>query len=104
MKTLKKREVTWEPRKSEAPIHLQKMPKGGTHSPNCKQPQDAQGHYTDRCTKSTETPANCANCNKNHPANYKGCEANLLALALAEKQTPTHPRAKRGDEEEEWKL
>jgi len=31
-------------------------------------------HSSSSCTKSRETPAKCALCNGNHPANYKGCQ------------------------------
>lgn len=30
-------------------------------------------HNTKDCNKSSNTPARCALCNGNHPANYKGC-------------------------------
>ena len=31
-------------------------------------------HNSEECKKSKETPAKCASCGGNHPANYKGCE------------------------------
>jgi hypothetical protein len=31
-------------------------------------------HSTASCTKSNDSPAKCALCGGNHPANYKGCE------------------------------
>lgn len=30
-------------------------------------------HPTAECQKNRETPARCSNCNKDHPANYRGC-------------------------------
>lgn len=30
-------------------------------------------HRSESCTKPKDTPATCANCSLNHPANYKGC-------------------------------
>jgi hypothetical protein len=30
-------------------------------------------HLSTNCSKTRETPATCAMCNANHPANYKGC-------------------------------
>jgi hypothetical protein len=30
-------------------------------------------HFTEQCTKSTETFAKCIPCQGDHPANYKGC-------------------------------
>nr|CAI5817631.1 unnamed protein product [Callosobruchus analis] len=32
------------------------------------------GHSTASCKKPKDTPAKCALCNGDHPANYKGCE------------------------------
>ena len=31
-------------------------------------------HLTSNCTKTKDTPAKCVNCDKAHPANYRGCE------------------------------
>ncbi|VVC34676.1 Pre-C2HC domain,Zinc finger, CCHC-type [Cinara cedri] len=41
-------------------------------SPRCV--RYGKNHPSSACTKSNETPANCALCNENHPANYKGCK------------------------------
>ena len=32
-----------------------------------------QAHVSDMCEKSKDTPATCALCGKDHPANYRGC-------------------------------
>lgn len=32
-----------------------------------------ESHQSSTCTKPRSTPATCANCKGNHPANYKGC-------------------------------
>jgi len=42
-----------------------------SHSPRCV--KCGEYHLTASCTKSRESPAICALCNGNHPANYKGC-------------------------------
>jgi hypothetical protein len=33
-----------------------------------------QNHESNLCQKSRDTPATCANCQQQHPANYKGCQ------------------------------
>ena len=33
-----------------------------------------KNHSSSICTKSNESPACCALCNEDHPANYKGCK------------------------------
>lgn len=43
-------------------------------------------HQTSDCTKLPTMPATCANCGKNHPASYKGCEK---WPKLPNKGTPT---------------
>ncbi|KAL4104538.1 hypothetical protein QTP88_019833 [Uroleucon formosanum] len=42
-----------------------------SHLPRCV--KCGGDHFTASCTKSRESPAICALCNGNHPANYKGC-------------------------------
>ncbi|KAL4089380.1 hypothetical protein QTP88_024426 [Uroleucon formosanum] len=42
-----------------------------SHSPRCV--KCGGDHFTASCTKSRESPAICALCSGNHPANYKGC-------------------------------
>lgn len=41
------------------------------HTPRCL--KCAQPHLTSDCTKERNTPAVCALCSGNHPANYRGC-------------------------------
>lgn len=43
----------------------------------------AQGHLTANCTKAKEVRPTCANCGKDHPASYRGCE---VAKQLKEKR------------------
>ena len=47
-------------------------------------------HSTESCKKSKATPATCALCGGDHPANYKGCE--YYHRLIQGKQT-THVRA-----------
>lgn len=42
------------------------------HLPRCV--KCGQQHRSDECRKSRESPAVCALCHKDHPANYKGCQ------------------------------
>jgi PAX-interacting protein 1 len=56
------------------------------------------GHHNSKeCTKSKDTPATCALCGDNHPANYRGCEHyhNILKESnthrnIAQRAQPTH--------------
>lgn len=41
------------------------------YSPRCV--RCGKNHSSSGCTKSQESPASCALCNGDHPANYKGC-------------------------------
>jgi hypothetical protein len=41
------------------------------YAPRCV--KCAEYHHTSTCNKSPDTPATCALCSGNHPANYKGC-------------------------------
>lgn len=43
-------------------------------------------HLTAFCTKPRETPATCANCNGEHPANFKGCTVFKTLKQLRNKQ------------------
>lgn len=40
----------------------------------------ADDHLTQKCEKSRQEPATCANCTENHPAPYPGCSAWLKPL------------------------
>lgn len=42
------------------------------HQPRCV--KCGSSHTSDACTKSRDSPATCALCHLNHPANYKGCQ------------------------------
>lgn len=77
--------------------------KGSKLVPQCKNCQDfghtknhcnkaprcvkcGKGHLTATCTKQKTVRANCANCNGDHPANYRGCTVAKEAQALRNKQ------------------
>jgi hypothetical protein len=45
-------------------------------------------HDTKTCTKPNDTPATCALCKGNHPANYKGCSVYRELLNAKNKHIP----------------
>ncbi|GBP92632.1 hypothetical protein EVAR_62205_1 [Eumeta japonica] len=52
-----------------------------------------EGHKSSECKKKDRTtPAKCALCSCDHPANYKGCE--IYKEILARRHKTTMPRAK----------
>ncbi|KAI5751864.1 hypothetical protein M8J77_011563 [Diaphorina citri] len=77
--------------------------KGDRLVPQCKRCQDfghtknhcnitprcvkcAQNHLTINCEKQPNTRAKCANCNGDHPANYRGCSVAKEAQAMRKQQ------------------
>lgn len=77
--------------------------KGGKLVPQCKNCQEfghtknhcnkvprcvkcAKNHLTINCEKPNNTRAKCANCNGDHPANYRGCTVAKEAQALRKQQ------------------
>jgi len=58
----------------------------------CRKPYNCvkcgQSHASQTCTKPKDTPAICALCNGNHPANYKGC---TVYRDLKAKRYPPRP-------------
>lgn len=56
-------------KKCQAFEHTQKY---CNRNPRCV--KCAGNHLTQLCTKPSETKATCANCNSDHPANYRGCQ------------------------------
>ena len=74
-----------------------------SYSPRCV--KCGGNHLSTTCSKSRETPATCALCNANHPANYKGCTVykelqqrrrhfvNPKHARLPYPQQPQHPPA-----------
>lgn len=48
-------------------------------------------HPTSECIKELSTPATCANCKKDHPANFSGCSARVIyEKKLASKKSPVN--------------
>lgn len=46
----------------------------------------AGNHKTNLCTKSVDDKCKCANCNGEHPANYKGCPMHPLSIKARNKE------------------
>ncbi len=73
--------ITFEPIKSQPGVpklvQCHRCQKFGHTKNYCSQPprcvKCGQGHLTAECIKTKDTPATCALCLENHPANYKGC-------------------------------
>lgn len=55
------------------------------HQPRCV--RCGGNHISGSCGKPRDTPATCANCSQEHPANYKGCQT-LKALREARRKGP----------------
>lgn len=51
-----------------------------------------KSHDTKMCTKPKDTPATCALCNGNHPANYKGCMVYQDLIRSKNRDNPTNLR------------
>lgn len=56
------------------------------YSPRCV--RCGQNHESSTCNKTRETPATCANCQGDHPANYRGCQT--LRDLRAKRNTGNH--------------
>lgn len=68
-----------DPRKSKSIVQCQRCQRYGHSKNNCMRPyrcvKCGDGHKTSECKKKDRTsPAKCALCSCDHPANYKGCE------------------------------
>jgi hypothetical protein len=65
------------PRKRNSPIQCTRCQSYGHSKTYCTRPYSCvkcgRAHDSRTCQKSRQTPATCALCNGNHPANYKGC-------------------------------
>ncbi|XP_025424523.1 uncharacterized protein LOC112693598 isoform X2 [Sipha flava] len=59
-----------------------------SYSPRCVRCGD--NHPSTSCTKSTTTPAKCALCKSDHPANYKGCKIYKDLQQLRKPATNNH--------------
>ncbi|CAH1103854.1 unnamed protein product [Psylliodes chrysocephalus] len=92
--------VTWELRRAvKAIIKRHRCQAWGHATTNCGRPlkcsKCAGNHLTNTCAKTRETPATCANCRGEHPANYTKCEAYLERVARLEERRQAHkPKVK----------
>lgn len=82
-----------DPRKSKTIVQCQRCQQYGHSKNNCMRPyrcvKCGEGHKTADCPKKDRnTPAKCALCDSNHPANYKGCQVYKEILARKSKQGP----------------
>lgn len=57
-------------------------------------------HLTQNCTASKNTPPNCINCKKNHPASYRGCEVAQELQKIRNQQRKSQIQKKRIVEKE----
>lgn len=78
-----------DPRKSKTIVQCQRCQEYGHSKNNCMRPfrcvKCGENHKTSECAKKDRsTPAKCALCSLDHPANYKGCQVyrELLARRL----------------------
>ncbi|GBP05707.1 Nucleic-acid-binding protein from transposon X-element [Eumeta japonica] len=86
-----------DPRKSKTIVQCQRCQQYGHSKNNCMRPyrcvKCGEGHKSSECKKKDRTtPAKCALCSCDHPANYKGCE--IYKEILARRHKTTMPRAK----------
>lgn len=61
------------------------------YAPRCV--RCGQSHDSSSCTKNRNTPANCANCQGEHPANYRGCQTLKDLRAQKNKRNKVPQRA-----------
>lgn len=79
-----------DPRRSKNIVQCQRCQRYGHSKNNCMRPyrcvKCGEGHKTSECKKKDRTtPAKCALCSCDHPANYKGCEIYKEILARRNK-------------------
>ena len=84
-----------DPRKSKSIVQCQRCQQYGHSKNNCMRPyrcvKCGEGHKTSDCLKKDRnTPAKCALCGSDHPANYKGCQ--VYKEILARKSKKSSPR------------
>jgi hypothetical protein len=61
-----------------------------------------QQHDSKTCTKTHDTPATCALCQGNHPANYKGCTVYKELVNARNKRIPRQPTPQTNPTENNW--
>lgn len=83
--------ISWERRHTSERqiIQCHRCQSWGHATTNCRMPPKclkcAQPHLTYQCKKDPNTPAKCANCDQDHPANYTGCEVYTRKLETLHK-------------------
>lgn len=86
--------VIEDPRKSKTIVQCQRCQQLGHTKNNCMRPyrcvKCGEGHKSADCKKDRNTPAKCALCLCDHPANYKGCQVYIEILARKTNQNTTH--------------
>lgn len=86
-----------DPRKSSGIVQCQRCQQYGHSKNNCMRPfrcvKCGEGHKTSDCSKKDRnTPAKCALCSCDHPANYKGCQVYKEILARKTNKAQARPR------------
>lgn len=85
-----------DPRKSRTIVQCQRCQQYGHSKNNCMRPyrcvKCGEGHKTSECPKKDRnSPAKCALCSCDHPANYKGCQVykEILSRKMKPRSIPT---------------
>jgi hypothetical protein len=85
------------PRTKKTIIQCMRCQDYGHSKAYCNRPYSCvkcgQPHNTKKCTKPPDTPATCALCQGNHPANYKGCTVYKELTAARNKHSTKQPSA-----------
>lgn len=84
--------VIEDPKKKREIVQCHRCQQYGHSKNNCMRPfrclKCGDGHNTTDCTKKRDTPATCALCSEEHPANYKGCQ--VYKEIMSRKSMPRH--------------
>lgn len=93
-----------DPRKSKTIVQCQRCQQYGHSKNNCMRPyrcvKCGEGHKTSDCLKKDRnTPAKCALCSCDHPANYKGCQVyrEILSRKTIHKHAPSKPNKQKAE-------
>ncbi|CAH0562889.1 unnamed protein product [Brassicogethes aeneus] len=89
--------VFWERKKNKRTIiQCHRCQEWGHATTNCNNQfkclKCAKEHPTNTCTKSKDTPATCANCEGNHPANSVDCPVYLYKITQIADRYKTKPQ------------
>lgn len=91
-----------DPRKSKTIVQCKRCQQYGHSRNNCMMPfrcvKCGEGHNTSDCLKKDKnTPAKCALCLGDHPANYKGCQVYKEILDRKNKKIPQKTSKNKND-------